>query len=118
MHAPAPRLKMRPADSNVVSFKELRFKPANSNDAARAVYAHQFKDVPRCSFAKDDGISQYMGAETGMATFPSAPGDHVALHDDVPNVASEAQAKNAGLGHKLLRSGFAMSVFLHAVAAL
>ncbi|MBL0370539.1 TonB family protein [Rhizobium sp. KVB221] len=109
---------MEPAGDNVVNLRELRFEPANSNDAARAIFSHHFRDVPRCSFAKDDGISQYLGSETGMETFPCSPGEHVPLHQDVPTVASEIPQSSRKLAHRLLRSGFGLSVLLHAVMAL
>lgn len=108
---------VKPAD-NLVSLAELRFKPANSNDAARAVFAHHFVNVPRCSFAKDDGISQYMGSETGIGTFPDAPGVHVQLHADTPTIQSETPENSGNLRRKLLRGGFALSIFLHVAAAV
>jgi protein TonB len=102
----------------IVSINELRFRPANSNDRARAGLEHAFKDVPPCSFAKDDGISPYMGADAGIGGYPDNPAGHEPTHDDVPDVAQEGGAPTLSLGQKLLRSGFGLSVFLHAVAAI
>jgi protein TonB len=109
---------LRPADNKTVSLAELRFKPANSNDAARAVLSHQFANVPRCSFAGDDGISPYLASETLLASCPSPPGNEPALHGDIPSIAIETQAPSTGLRRKLLRGGFGLSVFLHAFAAV
>lgn len=104
-------------ESKVVQIKELRFKPANSNDRARAGLQHAFRDVPPCSFAKDDGISPYIGSDAKIDDFPDTPATHVALHEDVPAVSQETPGTSASLGVKLLRGGFALSVFLHAAAA-
>jgi protein TonB len=109
MASPGPR---------IVSINELRFRPANSNDRARAGMEHAFKDVPPCSFAKDDGISPYMGADAGIDGFPDTPATHEPIHDDVPSVAQDGSAPGLSFGHKLLRSGFGLSVFVHAIAAL
>jgi protein TonB len=106
------------ADKKHTTLAELRFKPANSNDAERAQFSHHFVNVPRCSFAKDDGISTYLGSETGMDTFPQPPTEQEPLHKDVPAIECEVPAAAGGLARKLLRSGFALSVFLHAVAAV
>jgi protein TonB len=106
------------ADKKHTTLAELRFKPANSNDAERAQFSHHFVNVPRCSFAKDDGISTYLGSETGMDTFPQPPTEQEPLHKDVPAIECEVPAASGGLARKLLRSGFALSVFLHAVAII
>lgn len=108
---------MKPADEKVIQLKELRFKPANSNDAARAVLSHHFSQVPKCSFAKDDGISQYIGSETGMDAAPASPREHVALHDDVPAIATDTTDYSKKSRFKLLREAFAAALLLHAVAA-
>lgn len=101
-----------------VSLAELRFKPANSNDAARAAFSHHFVNVPHCAFAKDDGISPYLSAETGIDTFPAIPDRQVRQTDaDVPAIQGEPGAAGGTRGTKLRRGGFALSVFLHAVAA-
>jgi protein TonB len=105
------------ADEKVVNLRQLRFKPANSNDAARADLSHQFKDVPRCSYAKDDGISQYLGSESGMDASPASPRDHTALHDDIPTIASETADSGGTLRQLLLRDGFAVAIFLHLLVA-
>jgi protein TonB len=110
---------MAMTDPKVVEIRELRFKPANSNDRARAGLEHDFKDVPPCSFARDDGISPYMGADSGISGFPDAPGKQAALLDvDIPPVRHELGESAASLVHKLFRGGFGLSVFLHAMAAL
>jgi hypothetical protein len=101
----------------IVSINELRFRPANSNDRARAGMEHAFTDVPNCSFGKDDGISPYIGAHAGIDGFPDNPATHSALHDDVPDVAQDGGAPTLSLGEKLMRSGFGLSVFLHVAAA-
>jgi protein TonB len=99
----------------IVSINELRFRPANSNDRARAGMEHAFKDVPDCSFGKDDGISPYMAADAGINDYPDAPASQAPLHDDVPDVARADGSPALSLSQKLLRSGFGLSVFLHAV---
>lgn len=109
MAAPVPRM---------VSISELRFRPANSNDRARAGMEHAFRDVPQCSFAKDDGISSYLGARTGIDGFPDNPANHEPIHHDVPAIAQDGQAPALAFAHRLLRSGFALSVFLHVVIAI
>lgn len=107
----------KPAGRNV-SLAELRFKPANSNDAARAALSHHFVNVPDCSFAKDDGISPYLSAQTGMDTFPAAPDQLQKANDtDVPAILGEPPATANMFAAKLRRGGFALSVFLHAIAA-
>lgn len=105
------------ADEKVVHLRHLRFKPANSNDAARADLSHQFKDVPRCSFAKDDGISQYLGSESGMDASPASPREHTALHDDIPTIAIETSESGGRFHRLLLRDGFAVAIFLHLLVA-
>lgn len=107
----------KPAD-RVASLAELRFKPANSNDAARAVLSHQFVNVPRCSFARDDGISPYLGAETGMDAAPASPDMEAPANIDVPAIQSEMPETGGSWRRKLLRDGFALSIFLHAAAAI
>lgn len=109
MASPGPRL---------VAINELRFRPANSNDRARAGMEHAFTDVPQCSFAKDDGISPYIGADAGIGGFPDNPATHKPIHDDVPAVAQDGTAPALSFGHKLLRSGFGLSVFLHGLLAI
>jgi len=104
----------QPADSKIVPLTALRFKPANSNDAARAVMTHNFLNVPTCSYAKDDGISHYINAESTIDTFPAAVGEHEALIKDIPQPVLEQQAPPIKMRHRLLRSGFALSVLLHA----
>ena len=106
------------SDPRTVSIDELRFRPANSNERARAGLDHAFRDVPACSFAGDDGISPYMAADAGIGIFPDAPGNPSALHDDVPDVVRDAKAPSLPAGEKLLRSGFGLSVLLHAALAL
>lgn len=108
---------MKPADKRIVSLAELRFKPANSNDAARAVLTHHFADVPRCSFARDDAMSHYLGSETGIDTFPTVPDDTRATGDTAPDIREEAPPTSGNLPRKLMRGGFALSVFLHAAVA-
>jgi protein TonB len=108
---------VKPADK-MVSLAELRFKPANSNDAARAVFSHHFVNVPRCSYARDDGISHYLGSETGMETFPASPGIDAPRVVDVPEIRGEPPEASGSPHRKLLRGGFALSVFLHAAAAI
>lgn len=109
---------MASPDPRLVSINELRFRPANSNDRARAGMEHDFKDVPQCSFAKDDGISPYMGADAGIGGFPDNPATHEPIHHDVPVVAQDSAAPALSFGHKLLRSGFGLSVFLHGLLAI
>ena len=109
---------MASPDPRIVPITELRFRPANSNDRARAGMEHAFKDVPQCSFAKDDGISPYMGADAGIDGFPDNPATHQPIHDDVPVVAQDGSAPALSFGQKLLRSGFGLSVFLHGIAAI
>ena len=109
---------MASPDPRIVPITELRFRPANSNDRARAGMEHAFKDVPQCSFAKDDGISPYMGADAGIDGFPDNPATHEPIHDDVPVVAQDGSAPALSFGQKLLRSGFGLSVFLHGIAAI
>lgn len=104
-------------DPNVVPIRELRFKPANSNDRARAGMEHAFKDVPQCSFAKDDGISPYIGADSTIGIYPDNPASQAPAGGDVPDVAQDLGAPAASFGHKLLRSGFGLSIFLHAAVA-
>lgn len=104
-------------DPRIVSINELRFRPANSNDRARAGMEHAFKDVPPCSFAKDDGISPYMAADSGINSFPDNPASQLTLHGDVPDVAHDLSPPAVSFAHKLLRSGFGLSVFLHIIAA-
>jgi protein TonB len=101
-----------------VSLAELRLKRANSNSVARAVLAHQFVNVPRCSFAKDDGISPYLGAETGMDAAPASPDRQAPVGVDGPAIQGEVPETGGSGWRKLLRDGFALSVFLHAVAAV
>lgn len=101
----------------VVSLAELRFKPANSNHAARAVFSHHFVNVPACSFARDDGISHYLGSETGMETFPASPDTGAPQDVDVPPIQGETPVLPS-LHRRLMRGGFALSVFLHAAAAV
>lgn len=105
-------------DPRIVSINELRFRPANSNDRARAGLDHDFRDVPPCSFAKDDGITPYMGSDAGIGSFPDAPHDQPALHDDVPQVAQEAARPSAFLAHKILRDGFALSILINVMAVV
>jgi protein TonB len=102
--------------ARIVSINELRFHPANSNDRARAGMEHAFTDVPRCSFAKDDGISPYLGSDAGIKDFPDTPASQSAMHGDVPAVVHEGGQPALTIGQKLLRSGFALSVLVHAVA--
>ena len=109
---------MASPDPRIVPISELRFRPANSNERARAGMEHAFKDVPQCSFAKDDGISPYMGADAGIDDFPDNPATHEPIHDDVPVVAQDGVAPALSFGQKLLRSGFGLSVFLHGIAAI
>lgn len=109
MAAPGPR---------TVPVTDLRFLPANSNDRARAGVEHAFKDVPQCSFAKDDGISPYLGADAGIGGFPDNPATHEPIHDDVPEVARDGSAPALSFGRKLLRSGFGLSVFVHGLVAI
>lgn len=99
----------------IVSINELRFRPANSNDRARAGMEHAFMDVPDCSFGKDDGISPYLGADAGIKDYPDNPAAQPALDGDVPDVAQVDGAPALTLGEKLLRGGFALSVFLHVI---
>lgn len=106
------------ADSAIVQINSLRFKPANSNHADRTVISHQFKNVPRCSFARDDGISAYLSSETGIDQFPASAVGLEALHVDIPHPASEPDKPETRAHQRLLRSGFALSVFLHIGAAL
>jgi len=98
----------------IVSWTELRFSPANSNYAARAVIAHHFAQVPHCAFARDDGISPYLSSETGMGAFPGAPDITSPADIDIPAIQTEALAINGSLRRRLMRDGFALSVFLHA----
>uniref|UniRef100_UPI002611AEE5 hypothetical protein n=1 Tax=uncultured Rhizobium sp. TaxID=155567 RepID=UPI002611AEE5 len=109
----------RPATKihKVVDLQGLRFQPANSNDAARARLAHHFAHVPTCSYARNDGISQYLGSESGIDTAPLSPTAHVALHDDVPDIAPETAGTGKKPRFKLLRDAFAIALLLHAVAA-
>lgn len=98
-----------------MSINELRFRPANSNDSARAGMEHAFKDVPDCSFGKDDGISPYMAADAGIGTYPDNPASQPTLDGDVPDVAQVDGSPSLTLGEKLLRGGFGLSVLLHVV---
>jgi protein TonB len=107
----------KPADMPA-SPVELRFKPANSNDAARAVFAHHFTDVPRCSFARDDGISSYLGSETGMDTAPATPDQMAPRNVDIPDIASEFPETAGSLQQKLMRGGFGLSLLFHLGLAL
>lgn len=110
---------MAMTDPKAIELRALRFKPANSNDRARAGLEHDFKDVPPCSFARDDGISPYMGSDSSISGFPDAPGKQVALLDvDIPPVRQELAESGGTLTQKLLRGGFGLSVFLHAAVAL
>ncbi|MCV3766856.1 energy transducer TonB [Rhizobium sp. TRM95796] len=106
------------ADSAIVQLSSLRFKPANSNQADRSGVSHQFNNVPRCSFARDDGISPYLGSETGIDRYPSSAVGLEPLHADIPHPAPEPDKPRSGAHRRLLRSGFALSVFLHAGVAL
>ena len=99
----------------IVSINELRFRPANSNDSARAGMEHAFKDVPDCCFGKDDGISPYMAADAGIGTYPDNPASQPTLDGDVPDVAQVDGSPALTLGEKLLRGGFGLSIFLHVV---
>ena len=98
---------MMPADKQAVRSGDLRLKPANSNDAIRAAMLHHFFEVPRCSFAKDDGISQYLGSEAGIDRAPASPSMHVALVANVPTIAAEPTTGSGKPGFKLLREAFA-----------
>jgi len=109
---------MAATDPRIVSINELRFRPANSNDRERAGLVHDFENVPACSFAKDDGISPYMAADSTIGDFPHDSATHTALHEDVPDVHKDAGTPALFAGHKILRSGFGLSVFLHALLAL
>jgi protein TonB len=101
----------------LVSLTELRFRPANSNDAARAVIAHHFAEVPHCALAGDDGISPYLGSETGIDAFPGAPDTSAPVDIGVPTIQTEAPSTNIGLRRKRIRGGFAFSIFLHVFLA-
>lgn len=105
------------ADNAIVDLGSLRFKPANSNRQDRSVISHQFKNVPRCSYARDDGISPYLGAETRIDPYPASAVGLEALHADIPHPAPDPDKPLAGARRRLLRSGFALSVFLHASVA-
>lgn len=106
-----------PADRQAIGSGELRLKAANSNDAMRADLLHHFSQVPRCSFARDDGISQYLGSEAGIDRAPESPAMHIALHDNVPAIATEPMAGSSKSGFKLQREAFAAALLLHAIAA-
>lgn len=105
-------------DSRIVSLEELRFRPANSNDRARAGLDHAFTEVPPCAFAGDDGISHYLGVASEIDDLPDGHANQPALHDDVPQVGHDAAGISAAVFHRLGRGGFALSIFLHAVAAI
>jgi protein TonB len=105
-------------EPRIVSLDELRFRPANSNDRARAGLEHAFTDVPQCSFGRDDGISHYMGADSGIGGFPDTHLNQPPLHDDVPHVGHEQGGLAEAVSAKLARGGFGLSVFLHAVVAV
>jgi protein TonB len=106
----------KPADKPV-SLAELRFRPANSNHAARAVLSHHFVNVPRCSFASDDGISCYLGSETGMQTFPASPDTGAPQDVDVPAIHGEMPEAAGSRRRKPMRGGLALSVLLHVALA-
>lgn len=105
-------------DPKIVSLNELRFRPANSNDRERAGMVHDFEDVPACAFGKDDGISPYMAADSTIDDFPQNPATHEVIHEDVPDVLKDGGEPALAFGHRILRSGFALSVFLHAALAV
>jgi protein TonB len=105
------------ADNVIVDLGSLRFKPANSNRQDRSVVSHQFNNVPRCSYARDDGISPYLGAETRIDPYPASAVGLEPLHADIPHPAPDLDKPLAGARRKLLRSGFALSIFLHASVA-
>lgn len=107
----------KPADK-VVSLAELRFEPANSNRSARALLAHQFVNVPHCCFARDDAISDYLAAETGMDAAPASPDIAAPADVDIPSIRGEAPETGSSGPRKLLRGGFALSIVLHAAAAV
>ena len=109
---------MAATDPRIVSINELRFRPANSNDRERAGVVHDFENVPACSFAKDDGISPYMAADSTIGDFPHDSATHTPLHEEVPDVLKDAGTPALFTGHKLLRSGFGLSVFFHALLAI
>lgn len=108
---------MAPPVSRIVPVDELRLRPANSNDRARAGMLHAFKDVPRCAFATDDGISSYIGAATGIDAHPDSPAAHEPIHDDVPEIAQDGAPPAPSPGHRLLRTGLGLSVLLHGLIA-
>lgn len=108
---------MTASDPKIVPIKELRFKPANSNDRARAGLVHDFQDVPACSFAKDDGISPYMASDATIGEHPHNPALQAVIHENIPDVQKDAGAPALFSRHRLLRTGFALSVFVHAAAA-
>lgn len=105
-------------DSRIVSLDELRFRPANSNDRARAGLDHAFTEVPLCAFAGDDGISHYLGVASEIDDLPDGHPNQPALHDDVPQVGHEAAGIKGAVFHRLGRGGFALSIVLHAIAAI
>ncbi|MDH6264741.1 TonB family protein [Rhizobium sp. SG_E_25_P2] len=108
----------QPADGKIVQLDTLRFKPANSNDAARSVVSHKFQNVPRCSFARDDGISSYLASETQIDSFPASAVGQDPIHHDIPHPSAEPDKPQAKIQLKLLRSGFALSVVFHVSLAL
>jgi protein TonB len=96
----------------------LRLSAANSNMRLRGRPDHAFQDVPACSFAHDDGITPYIGSRSGIGGFPDHPAIHVSVHDDVPDISPDASAAGGGGSvRRLLRSGFGLSVLIHAVVA-
>ncbi|WP_137156870.1 TonB family protein [Rhizobium sp. FKL33] len=105
------------ADSATVHLNSLRFKPANSNQPDRSIVSHQFKNVPRCSYARDDGITPYLASETGIDQFPASAVGLEPLHADIPHPAPEPDKPETNAHRKLLRSGFALSIFVHACFA-
>lgn len=106
------------ADQKIVNLVDWqRYRPANSNDAARAGLCHHFCNVPHCSFAQDHAISMLLASHAKVDSFPSAPILHTPISDEVPSVAGDTPERGGSIRTKLLRSGFALSVLLHAAAA-
>ena len=106
------------ADRKIVNLVDWqRYRPANSNDAARAGLCHHFCNVPNCSFSQDHAISMLLASHAKVDSFPSAPILHTPISGEVPSVAGDTPERGGSIRTKLLRSGFALSVLLHAAAA-
>ena len=95
----------------------LRFRPANSNEAARAGLRHDFQDVPQCAFERGDALASLIGAQTAVGHFPAPPSSEPVADIATPPIAHDVEIKAKPFHHRLLRSGVSLSIFLHAAIA-